>query len=215
MLLSWLRFCSSWPCGATFPNAQLSWANWQDRDGLHTTQDTTTAAVQPSLSMLYIRSIWAPAGREAVPAEWDSWRRGDRDTRLASESGNQTSESPAGTPERVSPRSKLETMTEVMDGPGRSHSGPSAQGPDCQNTSTLTPWYTVPHPTCGTEQELLHLEGWDVLYKIFFCYISHILLHNRNLFVYQIIINDIANLMLCSIYNICYITITVLIYIYI
>ena len=29
-----------------------------------------------------------------------------------------------------------------------------------------------------------HLEGWDVLYNIIFCYIENILLHNRNLFVY-------------------------------
>ena len=29
-----------------------------------------------------------------------------------------------------------------------------------------------------------HLEGWDVLYNINFCYIANILLHNRNLFVY-------------------------------
>ena len=43
-----------------------------------------------------------------------------------------------------------------------------------------------------------HLEGWDVLYNIIFCYIANILLHNRNLFGYIAF-----NLML---YSICYIT---------
>ena len=43
-----------------------------------------------------------------------------------------------------------------------------------------------------------HLEGWDVLYNIIFCYIANILLYNRNLFEYIAF-----NLMLC---NICYIT---------
>ena len=43
-----------------------------------------------------------------------------------------------------------------------------------------------------------HLEGWDVLYNILFCYIEKFLLHNRNLFVYIAF-----NLML---YSICYIT---------
>ena len=43
-----------------------------------------------------------------------------------------------------------------------------------------------------------HLEGWDVLYKIIFCYIANLLLHNRNLFGYIAF-----NLML---YSICYIT---------
>ena len=43
-----------------------------------------------------------------------------------------------------------------------------------------------------------HLEGWDVLYNIIFCYIANILLHNRNLFGYIAF-----NLMLNSI---CYIT---------
>ena len=31
-----------------------------------------------------------------------------------------------------------------------------------------------------------HLEGWDVIYNIIFCYIANILLHNRNLFGYII-----------------------------
>ena len=44
----------------------------------------------------------------------------------------------------------------------------------------------------------LHLEGWDVLYNIIFCYIANILLHNRNLLGYIAF-----NLMLCSI---CYMT---------
>ena len=43
-----------------------------------------------------------------------------------------------------------------------------------------------------------HLEGWDVLYNIIFCYIANFLLHNRNFFGYKAF-----NLML---YNICYIT---------
>ena len=42
-----------------------------------------------------------------------------------------------------------------------------------------------------------HLEGWDVLYNILFCYIAKFLLHNRNFFVYIAF-----NLML---YSICYI----------
>ena len=46
-----------------------------------------------------------------------------------------------------------------------------------------------------------HLEGWDVLYNIIFCYIANILLHNRN------IVGYIAfNLMLCSIFYITYTT---------
>ena len=44
----------------------------------------------------------------------------------------------------------------------------------------------------------MHLEGWDVLYNIMFCYIPSILLHNRNLFSYIAF-----TLILCSI---CYIT---------
>ena len=43
-----------------------------------------------------------------------------------------------------------------------------------------------------------HLEGWDVRYNIIFCYITNILLHNKNLFGYIAF-----NLMS---YSICYIT---------
>ena len=47
-----------------------------------------------------------------------------------------------------------------------------------------------------TNKHTHHLEGWDVLYNIIFCYIASILLHNRNLFFYIAF-----NLML---YSICY-----------
>ena len=43
-----------------------------------------------------------------------------------------------------------------------------------------------------------HLEGWDVLYNIIFCYVANILLHNKNRFGYAAF-----NLML---YSMCYIT---------
>ena len=52
-----------------------------------------------------------------------------------------------------------------------------------------------------------HLEGWDVLYNIIFCYVANILLHNRNLFGYIAF-----NLML---YSICYNIYCFVIYMYI
>ena len=74
---------------------------------------------------------------------------------------------------------------------------PDWQGPRCNANATGG---TAGFELAATEG-IQHLEGWDVLYNILFCYIAKFLLHNRNLFVYIAF-----NLMLC------YITFTVLLY---